>query len=193
MIAVRACWVSALVSLIAFFYTTVLPSVQAQVEVERFERSLAAPIPDMTLWSEGRKRAYQKAHTADISIGLLRVGRLNIAAPIYSGTDQATLDRGVGHIEGTGQLNEVGNIGLAAHRDGFFRNLKDVRIGDNISLTTAMEQRNYVVDSINIVEPEDVYVLASTQVSTLTLVTCFPFYFLGKAPNRYVVQASVAQ
>lgn len=191
--AVRFCWLCALVLLIVFAYTTILPSVQAQVEVARFERSLEVPLPDMTLWSKGRKRAYQESPTAVTSIGVLRVGRLNMAAPIYPGTDDAILDRGIGHIEGTGLLNGVGNIGLAAHRDGFFRNLKDVRVGDTVSLTTATGQRDYFVDRINVVEPDEGYVLAPTQVPTLTLVTCFPFYLLGSAPNRYVVQASFVQ
>jgi sortase A len=83
-----------------------------------------------------------------------------------------------------------GNLGIAGHRDGFFRGLKDIQTGDTISLVTTAATETYVVDNIKIVDPTDVSVLQPESVSSLTLVTCYPFYFIGSAPKRYIVHSS---
>lgn len=188
-ICVRLCWLLALVSLLAFGCTTILPSLQAQADVVRFTQKLEVSSPNMALWSESRRKAYYLLHDTNTPLGVLRVERLQLVGPIYAGTDQETLDRGIGHIEGTTKLEGEGNIGLAAHRDGFFRHLKDIRVGDKITLSTAVGQQQYVVDTINIVAPEDIYVLAPSHTPILTLVTCYPFYFFGNAPKRFIVKA----
>jgi sortase A len=96
----------------------------------------------------------------------------------------------VGRIEGTAPVDRVGNLGIAGHRDSFFRPLKDIEIGDIMELQTGDGTVTYAVSSIEIVEPEDVFVLAPTAERTLTLVTCYPFYYVGHAPKRYIVKAT---
>jgi sortase A len=101
------------------------------------------------------------------------------------------LNRGLGWIEGTSRPGEDGNVGIAGHRDGFFRALQDVGPGDVVELETAGSTRQYRVDSIQIVEPNAVHVLAPTDTAVLTLVTCYPFYHVGPAPQRFIVQAGL--
>jgi sortase A len=99
------------------------------------------------------------------------------------------MNRGVGRIRGTAQLDVEGNLGIAGHRDGFFRGLKDVAVGDRIELQTTGGLTTYSVDSILIVDPDDVFVLDPTTDQTITLVTCYPFYYVGHAPKRFIVKA----
>ena len=112
--------------------------------------------------------------------------------PVYDGTDDLTLNRGVGRIIGTARLGEAGNTGIAGHRDGFFRGLKDIAPGDRIDLVLTSQTSHYVVENIQITSPDDVSVLQPTPKASLTLVTCYPFYFVGSAPQRYIVSASFA-
>ena len=150
--------------------------------------------PDFRLWSEKRIRAYQASLAANVAppLGVLEISTLHLQVPILDGTDDLTLDRGVGHIAGTAPLGEPGNVGIAGHRDGFFRVLKDIRIGETIDVHTQRGRSRYVVDEIQIVSPDDVSVLAPRAEPTLTLVTCYPFYFVGSAPSRYIVHATLA-
>jgi sortase A len=108
------------------------------------------------------------------------------------GTDDLILNRGVGHVIGTSNPGEVGNVAIAGHRDGFFRGLKDIVIGDKIELITLQRTDTYIIDRITIVERTDLSVLQPRPQSSLTLITCYPFYFIGSAPQRYIVQASSA-
>jgi sortase A len=110
--------------------------------------------------------------------------------PVFNDTDDLTLNRGVGRIVGTAQIGQPGNVGVAGHRDGFFRGLKDVGRDDIVELVLPGRTDQYVINDIQIVSPENVSVLDATPTSTLTLVTCYPFYFVGSAPQRYVVTAS---
>ena len=105
------------------------------------------------------------------------------------GTDDRTLDRAVGHIEDTAPPGTDGNSGIAGHRDGFFRGLKDIAAGDAIELDTLQGKEVYRVERTWVVEPEDVSVLDPTPTPALTLVTCYPFYFVGSAPQRFIVRA----
>jgi sortase A len=98
------------------------------------------------------------------------------------------LNRGIGRIEGTAHVGAAGNLGLAAHRDGFFRGLKDVQVGDAIDVESLEGTMHYRITELAIVEPTDVHVLAPTDTATLTLVTCYPFYFIGEAPQRFIVK-----
>jgi sortase A len=117
---------------------------------------------------------------------------LRLDVPVFEGTDELTLNRGAGRIAGTARLGEQGNIGIAAHRDGFFRGLKDVRPGDRIELAQPRRKFVYTVDNIAVVDPGDSTVLHARPRASLTLVTCYPFYFIGVAHQRYIVQASLA-
>ncbi len=124
------------------------------------------------------------------SIGQLDIPRLGISAIVMEGADAGTLKLGVGHIQGTALPGALGNVSLAAHRDTFFRPLRHIRKGDEIRLTTFDGSWNYRVDWTKIVEPTDVQVLKpDKQRRTLTLVTCYPFYMVGSAPDRFVVRA----
>jgi sortase A len=148
---------------------------------------------DVSLWSQKRIAAYEQslAEYLDPPLAVLRISKVHLEVPVLDGTDDLTLNRGVGHIVGTDRPGEDGNIGIAGHRDGFFRALKDVGPGDTIELVTPKHVVTYVVDQIVLVRPDDVSVLQPRSRPSLTLVTCYPFYFVGSAPQRYIVQASV--
>jgi sortase A len=152
----------------------------------------AAPV-DVSLWSEKRIKEYETilAEQFDAPVGILRVEKIRLEVPVFDGTDERVLNRGVGRIIGTARIGEAGNTGIAGHRDGFFRGLKDVVVGDTMELQTAAARQTYVIDSIKTVTPNDVSVLKNDSTPALTLVTCFPFYFIGSAPQRYIVHASL--
>jgi sortase A len=122
-------------------------------------------------------------------IGRIEIPRLLLSVVVIEGIDRTTLRRAVGHIPGTALPGRPGNVGLAGHRDTYFRPLKDLKIKDEILLSTLKGNYKYVVVSFTIVDPEDVGVLASTRENVLTLVTCYPFYFVGPAPQRWIVRA----
>ena len=159
-----------------------------------FPEQLEPPEVDFTLWGEQRIEAYQRAieKQSAVPLAVLRIPKLSLEVPLLDGTDDLTLNHAVGRIAGTARPGEPGNIGIAGHRDGFFRGLKDVRDGDTIELKTLRGTTTYIVDQIEIVTPHQVEVLRPTSVPSLTLVTCYPFYFLGSAPQRYVVKASLS-
>ncbi len=148
---------------------------------------------DMSLWSDKRIRAYNESlsHAFGKPLAVLSIPKIHLEVPVFEGTDDVTLDRGVGRITGTGHPGQPGNLGIAGHRDGFFRGLKDVTTGDEIKLALPEGAATYVVDQITVVTPQDVSVLQPRPNSSITLVTCFPFYFVGSAPERYIVSASL--
>jgi sortase A len=149
--------------------------------------------PDFSLWSKQRIKDFQKSLAASFSpaVAVLRIPKIHLEVPVLQGTDDLTLNRAVGLIPGTALPGEDGNLGIAGHRDGFFRGLKDLRVGDPIELVTESKINTYIIDRIVIVDPSDVSVLARRPRTSVTLVTCYPFYFVGDAPQRYVVQASL--
>ena len=157
-------------------------------------RTAAGTHSDFSTWSEKRIAAYEQSLTEQVDppLAVLRISKVNLEVPVLEGTDDLILNRGVGHIPGTVQPGEDGNIGIAGHRDGFFRVLKDVGPGDTVELATQNRIDKYIVDRIVLVHPDDVSVLQPRSVSSLTLVTCYPFYYVGSAPERYIVQASKA-
>jgi sortase A len=148
---------------------------------------------DVSLWSEKRILAYRDSLVTkkDAPLAVLEIDKLQIRVPVFDGTDDLTLNRGVGRIIGTARPGETGNIGIAGHRDGFFRGLKDISMGDEIDLTTMEAKATYIVDQIEIVSPADVRVLQPRPSPSITLVTCYPFYFVGDAPKRFIVHASL--
>ena len=129
------------------------------------------------------------AAVAGSLIGRIEIPRLLLSVVVVEGVDKTSLRRAVGHIPGTALPGEAGNVGLAGHRDTFFRPLKDVRIKDEIQISTLKGKFKYEVVSLRVVDPENVGVLAPSGENVLTLVTCYPFYFVGPAPKRWIVRA----
>ena len=148
---------------------------------------------DFRLWSAKRIAEYEDSLAQRVAppLAVLHISKFDLRVPVLEGTDELTLNRGIGHIAGTSRPDEGGNIGIAGHRDGFFRVLKDISPGDTIELQTTRTTDRYIVDRILLVRPDDVSVLQPRPVRSLTLVTCYPFYFIGSAPQRYIVQASI--
>jgi sortase A len=153
----------------------------------------SAENPDLSLWSKQRINGYRESLAAHFApaIAVLRISKIQLEVPVLEGTDELSLNRGVGHVAGTGNSGENPNIAIAGHRDGFFRRLKDIAVGDTIEMDTVARTETFVVDRIIIVDPNDVSVLQARPRASLTLITCYPFYFVGSAPKRFIVQASV--
>jgi len=153
----------------------------------------AAETTDFSLWSEKRVREYKASLSIakHLPLAVLDINRLRIRVPVFEGTDDLVLNRGLGWIVGTARPGEAGNIGIAGHRDGFFRGLKDIVVGDAMQLETLGQRAIYVVDEIEIVTPEQVEVLRPRAAPAITLVTCYPFYFIGDAPQRFIVHATL--
>jgi sortase A len=123
------------------------------------------------------------------SIGEIRIARLGLSVVVIEGVDPQSLRRAAGHIPGTALPGEAGNVAISAHRDTFFRPLRNIQPSDIITLTTRLGEFRYRVVNTKIVNPTDVSVLASGTDQILTLVTCYPFYFVGPAPKRFIVRA----
>ncbi len=150
-------------------------------------------VPQHQGWSVGRLRSYEKTALPPSGsiLGRLEIPSLNLSVMLLEGTDAWTLNRAVGHIEGTALPGQPGNLGVAGHRDGFFRCLKDITPDATVTLTTLKGRFYYRVNGIHIVRSKDVKVLAPTAKPTLTLVTCYPFYYVGNATKRYIVTAEM--
>jgi len=124
-------------------------------------------------------------------VGMLDVPRLQLSTPVIEGDDSRTLKRAVGHLPDTPMPWDAGNSAIAGHRDGLFRPLKDVKVGDEIRFRTTRDEFRYRVTKTSIVMPDDLSVLApQSDPATLTLITCYPFYYVGSAPKRFVVHAA---
>lgn len=154
----------------------------AELDSWLFQRSELSDLNQMV-------RAPRDPVESGLLVGRLEATGIGLSAMVVEGTDEATLRRAAGHIENTGMPGVPGNVGIAAHRDTFFRPLRNIRQNDVITLTTRAAQYRYRVVSTRIVEPDDVSVLDSCAGEVLTLVTCYPFYFIGSAPERFVVRA----
>lgn len=157
--------------------------VQAAGNILRFER------PDTADWDMTRTAAHAATPGGVLPAAVLRIAALDLEVPVYEGVTQWNLNRGAARIEGTATFGERGNVGLAAHRDGYFRALQDLRKGDFVEVLTLSERVRYRVTEILIVSPKAVEVLAPTQTRTLTLVTCYPFRHVGPSPQRFIVRA----
>jgi sortase A len=158
-------------------------------EVERREAIAAFDrAPDQSDWSASRIAAYREAKSG-APLAVLRVPSAGIEVPVFGDTSERNLNRGAGAIAGTAPPGSDGNAGIAAHRDGYFRALKDVVLGDEIEIEHRGGMRRYRITDLAVVEPTDVSSLNPTDEPALTLVTCYPFYFVGSAPQRYIVRA----
>jgi len=169
--------------------TTAGPATASETQ-QSLEFDLVSNAPDQTDWSEKAIANYEKhKNGGGPPLAILTIERLNIKAPVYFGTHRITLDRGLGMVAGTAYPDEVGNIGISGHRDGFFRPLKDITLGDTIEIRTAAGVQKFEVSDISIVDALEVSVLDPTDTTVLTLITCHPFYYEGYAPDRYIVRA----
>jgi LPXTG-site transpeptidase (sortase) family protein len=121
----------------------------------------------------------------------LSIPRIGLSVVVLQGSDEHTLRQGVGHIESTPLPGEAGNVGIAGHRDSYFRPLRNVQVGDDIMLETPAGSVHYRVSSYRVVNPSEISVIHPTSDPVLTLVTCFPFYFVGAAPDRFIVRATL--
>lgn len=126
-------------------------------------------------------------------IAVLRIPRIDLQVSVGVGTDESVLIRGAGLIAGSAAPGSSGNVAIAAHRDSFFRGLKDIVVGDLIELESAHHKDAYRVSGLTVVAPSDVEVLAESGSPALTLVTCYPFHFIGHAPQRFIVRATAAE
>lgn len=148
-------------------------SLEDQIQVEN-EHKVATPKPAVK--------------NGDV-LGRMDIPKLGVSVAVLEGTNSRILRLGVGHIKGTALPGDPGNSGIAGHRDTFFRALKDVRQNDEIEIQTANGQFHYQVDWVKVVAPNDTSVLIPSAEAALTLVTCYPFYYVGPSPNRFVVRA----
>ena len=190
-----AAWFFGLAGLVGWGAHYLWTGAAARHDVARFvthqDAAPRAGAPDQSLWSPQRILAWRQAagDGAAAPLGVIRIPRLRIEVPVLPGTDDRTLDRAAGHIDDTPLPGAVGNSGIAGHRDGFFRGLKDIAEGDVIELETVNAKEVYRVERTWVVDPEDVSVLDPTSTRVLTLVTCYPFYYVGPAPRRFIVRA----
>ena len=195
LLAERMSWAFGLVGLVLWGASHIEVATSTRHDLERFAAlqgvATQAGTPDQSLWSPNRVSAWRKAlsEPAPAPIAVLRIPKIRLEVPVLPGTDDRTLDRAVGHIEDTAQPGTDGNSGIAGHRDSFFRGLKDINPGDAIELDTLQGKEFYRVERTWVVEPQDVSVLDPTPTRALTLVTCYPFYFVGSAPQRFIVRA----
>ena len=191
----RGCWVLGLAGLAWWGVLQISVASSARHDLARFSTQLVIPgeTPDQSLWSSQRLIAWQLAirEPAPAPLAILRIRALRLEVAVLPGTDDRTLDRAVGHIEGTAPPGTDGNVGLAGHRDGFFRALKGISGGEVLELDTLKGRDVYRVERMWIVNPEDVSVLDPTPARALTLVTCYPFYYVGSAPQRFIVRAAL--
>lgn len=159
-------------------------------DFERAEERLVTPEEQRT-WSDVRKTEYQRARLKDAgpTQAILRIPSTGTEVAVFDSTSKTALNRGAGHVSYTALPGTAGNIAIAGHRDGFFRSLKDIEIGATIELTTLDAQQQFRVTETMIVDPLDVSVLDPTEETVITLITCYPFYFVGPAPERFIVRA----
>jgi sortase A len=189
-------WVSGILALSVWAAVSFVGAVGAQQELERFaERQpinlQPAASPDQRLWSTERVVAWRDTYDREspTPLAVLRIPRIGLEVAVLEGTDEWTLNRAVGLIEDTAAPGAGGNTGIAGHRDGFFRGLKDIGADDVIEIETPSGIERYQVERTLIVGPDDVWVLDPTAEPAVTLVTCYPFYFVGPAPQRFIVRA----
>ncbi len=148
------------------------------------------PAPDQSLWSPERVRDYQASLglVTEAPLAILRIPDLGLEVPVYASASEIYLNRGAGFIAGMGRPDTGGNVGIASHRDGYFRVLKDVKAGQRIEIQTRLRRHVYRVESTEVVDASANHVLADSDLPTVTLVTCYPFYFMGHAPQRFIVR-----
>lgn len=210
----RSFWLVGVIILGYYGSSQFIKSAQAEIDIAQFHQSQNYTLTDskstkadrlsfetkleldetpanFSLWSKSAKDKYQKLSKNEAPIAIMEIERLSMKVPIFQGASDDNMDRGAGWVSHTAFFDEPdGNIGIAGHRDSWFRSLKDVQIGDTISVQTNSGTELYTVFQTKIVKPNNVDVLRFTPSKQLTLVTCYPFYFLGDAPERFIVMAN---
>lgn len=189
------CWAIG-VLLFGFFVSQLaLGEAERVADVVSFEMAYSYETPNQSLWSESRIKAYaaSKAKAPAGVVAVLSIPDIGLKVPVYENASDLNMNRGVGLIEGTAALNDVGNVGISGHRDGYFRVLKDVKIGHRLMLQTTQGLRRYQVSQTLIVDPDHIEVLDPTEEDVVTLVTCYPFYYIGPAPRRFIVKAQLEE
>ena len=185
------------VALLSYAGFTLLGAYLYQAREGRvFEQSLrehGAIAGRSELNSESRDRTATTLHAAEPAEGQpvarLEIPRIGLSALVLEGDDARTLRLGAGHIPGTSMPGEPGNIGIAGHRDTFFRRLRNIRNDDTITVRTPAQSYNYRVEKLSVVTPDQIGVLGASAENVLTLVTCYPFHYVGAAPERFIVRA----
>ncbi len=165
-----------------FLYVSIETRLYQAMENRELDAILAAGPPAMPLLNAAPV-------IPGSAIGRIEIPRLGVSSVIRAGVDARTLRLAVGHIPGTALPGRSGNIGLAGHRDTFFRKLRDIRSFDEIRIVTTAGTFSYEVERTRIVKPEDTWVLEDTSIPSVTLVTCYPFTYVGSAPDRFIVRA----
>jgi sortase A len=182
-------------------YALVDARVYQAYETWRFERALKSVTPaassgesfhqsPLSAPAESDRAIIESAVPKGSSLGQIEISSIGLTAIIEEGDGGRTLRQAIGHIPGTALPGQQGNVVLAGHRDTFFRPLRNIHKGDEITLTTLDASYRYRVDFTEVVEPQDTEVLDASDKAILTLVTCYPFYFVGPAPKRFIVRAS---
>ena len=174
--------------LVIFGLTALIWDAGSLVRIHLYQEQSAAALDHESLLRPV-KTMLDSVPKAGTLLGSISIPRLRVSSVIVEGTDDYILTLSVGHIPGTAVPGREGNVALAGHRDTFFRGLRNIRNRDEIVLTTADGTRLYEVESTRIVGPDDVDVLNDVGRPVLTLVTCYPFYYVGSAPKRFIVQA----
>jgi len=174
-------------ALVAYFVYVQVETYLYQTMENRELDALLSSRPD-----DGVRAPVRPRPTNGSTLGRIEIPRLGVSAVIRAGVDARTLRLAVGHIPGTAIPGETGNIGLAGHRDTFFRRLANIRPDDEIRIVTPEGTYRFRVDHTRVVSPKDTWVLNPTRGTALTLVTCYPFGYVGSAPDRFIVRASAA-
>jgi len=163
-----------------FAYRQVSQSLYQAEAARAFDREAENPVPFA---------ARQASRSPTLPLGKLSIPRLDWSAIVDEGDDDATLERAVGHVPTTATPDDGGNVVLAGHRDTFFRALKDLHVNDEIDFRTAAGRYHYQVASLRVVSPDFLEVLRPSTQDQLTLITCYPFDYIGSAPRRFIVEA----
>lgn len=161
----------------------------AWLDAYRFQREQTRVLDEQSTAQHGAASAPRETIAPSSPIGRLEIPRLDLSVVVMPGDDDATLSKAVGHLSDTPLPWSGGNTALAGHRDTFFRPLERVKPGDEIYLDTPLGRLQYRVRRTVVVEPQDLWVLDPSAHPTLTLITCYPFTYVGPAPRRFIVQA----
>ena len=177
------------IALLSYFgYIHAEAALYQAVERQALDALLRRP-PAVAHAPDRPPQAARRPPASGTPLGRIDIPRLGVSAVVRAGADARTLDLAVGHIPGTALPGDPGNVGLAGHRDTFFRRLRDIRDNDEIRVVTPNVTHVYTVERTLVVAPEDVWVLDSNGQAVLTLVTCYPFTYIGSAPQRFIVRA----
>jgi sortase A len=162
---------------------------------EARSRVLTFPLPDKSQWAVERARRYDEARWNFVPRvdAVMRIPALKLEVPVFRGATDLHMTLGAGHIDGTPEFGEPGNVAVSSHRDGYFRALEDIRTGDTVVVETRNATYEYVVAEILITSPTDTMALWPGSRPELTLVTCYPFRYAGRAPQRFLVRAELRE